>query len=159
MAAKDNAWRSFQEEMKRKRTKVGAKDRKWVKKSELVVQRLGAEVAGKVQKFSRVDEDLTLEGIKSACEKHFARTLSGNLKYDVLAGEQGPSCKTLDRVPNVTKLIHVRFMKCDENDMYKGINSDSSDKGTQRHVKGKQTPKSCGAFTSQSFASYKSILS
>jgi hypothetical protein len=47
MAAKDNAWRSFQEEMKRKRTKVGAKDRKRVKKSELVVKRLSAEVSGK----------------------------------------------------------------------------------------------------------------
>jgi hypothetical protein len=47
MAAKDNKWCSFQEEMKRKRTKIGAKDRKQVKKSELVVQRLSAEVSGK----------------------------------------------------------------------------------------------------------------
>lgn len=129
MAAKDNAaWRSFQEEMKRKRMKGTAKDRKRTKKSELVVQRLSAEVSGKAQKFSRVgarefvpynpDEELTLEGIKSACEKHFARSLSRSQKCDVLAGEQGPSCKTLEQVPNITKLIHVRFISVESDEKY-----------------------------------------
>lgn len=31
------------------------------------------------------------------------------VECDVLAGEQGPSCKTLDQIPNL-KLIHVRFV-------------------------------------------------
>ena len=43
-------------------------------------------------------------------EKHFGRGVSGNLKCDVLAGEQGPSCHTLEQVPNINKLIHVRFI-------------------------------------------------
>ena len=76
-------------------------------------------MSGKAQKFSRVgarefvlfypNKDLILANIKLACEKDFAATLSGNLKCDVLAGEQGPSCKTLEQVPNVnvSKLIHT----------------------------------------------------
>ena len=65
------------------------------------------------------EEDLSLENIKLACEKHFK--ISGDLKCDILAGEQGPSCKTIDQVPNVAKLVHVRFIKCDEDDVYNEI--------------------------------------
>ena len=127
MAAKDNAWRAFTNAMKRKRTKGPSKDTKRLKKSELIAQRLSAEVSGKAQKFCRIgprefvpfdsEEDLNLENIKLACEKHF--NISGDLKCDVLAGEQGPSCKTIEQVPNVAKLVHVRFIRCDEDDIYK----------------------------------------
>ena len=54
-AKKEKAWRTFQEEMKRKRTqKAGSTDPTRAKKSELIVQRLSAEVSGKSQKLSRV---------------------------------------------------------------------------------------------------------
>ena len=128
-AKKDNAWRTFKEEMKRKRTKGVTNDNKRLKKSELIVQRLSAEVSGKAQKFCRIgprefvpfdpEEDLSLENIKLACEKHFR--ISADLKCDVLAGEQGPSCKTIDQVPSVAKLVHVRFIKCDKDEVYNEI--------------------------------------
>ena len=54
-------------------------------RGELTVQRLSAEVSGKVQKFSRIGarefepfadyEDITLKNIKLACEKHFSPTV------------------------------------------------------------------------------------
>ncbi|XP_028413094.1 alpha-protein kinase vwkA-like [Dendronephthya gigantea] len=129
MAAKDNAWHAFKDEMKRKRQNKTTKDTKRLKKSELIVQRLSAEVSGKAQKFSRIgprefvpfdpEEDMSLDNIKLACEKHF--NISGDLRCDVLAGEQGPSCKTMDQVPNVSKLVHVRFIKCDEEEVYNDI--------------------------------------
>ncbi len=84
---------------------------------------------GKAQTFCRIgprefvpfdpEEDLSLENIKLACEKHFK--ISGDLKCDILTGEQGPSCKTIDQVPNVAKLVHVHFIKCDEDDVYNEI--------------------------------------
>ncbi len=46
MAAKDNTWHTFKEEMKRKCTKGLRKDTKQLKKSELIVQRLSAELSG-----------------------------------------------------------------------------------------------------------------
>ena len=59
---------------------------------------------------------------------------------DILAGEQGPSCGTVQQIPN-TKLIHVRFIdetevefegKCDD------THSDSEDTGRKKTLKRKQ---------------------
>ncbi|CAB4002438.1 transient receptor potential cation channel subfamily M member 6-like [Paramuricea clavata] len=85
----------------------------------LVVQQLSAEVAGKAQKYLRVGargfvpfdkfEEVTIKNIKKACEKHFAHKVGKNVCYDVLTGEQGPSCKSVNHVPN-SKLVHVRFI-------------------------------------------------
>ena len=72
--------------MKAKRRKTGdgggKKNEKGniLERQELVVQRLSAEVSGKAQKYTRVgprefvqydEEELSIEGIKAACENTF----------------------------------------------------------------------------------------
>ena len=88
------------------------------KTDELVVQQLSAEVSGKAQKYLRVGprefvpfefDEVTIANIKIACEKHFAHRVGKHMSCDVLAGEQGPSCKTISQIPS-TKLIHIRFI-------------------------------------------------
>ena len=90
-------------EMKVKRRKTGdggaRKDEKGkiLKGQELVVQRQSSEVSDKVQKYTRVgprefsqydEKELSIEGIKAACEKHFSSSLERKgLTCDVLAGE------------------------------------------------------------------------
>ena len=84
------------------------------------MQRLSADVTGKVQKYSRIgprefvqvgfnDDELTIEKIKDACLKHFAPQTGSNVLCDMLAGEQGPSCSHIKQVPDL-KLIYVRFI-------------------------------------------------
>ena len=103
------SWGTFKNEMKAKRRKTGdggaKKNEKGniLERQELVVQRLSSEVSGKAQKYTRVgprefvqydEEELSTEGIKAACEKHFSPSLERKgLFCDVLAGEQGPSCR------------------------------------------------------------------
>ena len=36
--------------------------------------------------------------------------LSEGIECDILAGEQGPSCKTIDQIPDL-KVIHLRFIE------------------------------------------------
>ena len=102
------SWGTFKNEMKAKRRKTGdggaKKNEKGniLERQELVV-RLSSEVSGKAQKYTRVepcefvqydDEELSTERIKAACEKHFSPSLEcKGLSCDVLAGEQGPSCR------------------------------------------------------------------
>ena len=115
-------WKRLNEKVKAKRTKkCGTKDAtpRRLKGNELTIQRLSSEVSGKAQKYARVgprefvsfhaDDELTIENIKSACEKHFAPQLGSTLACDVLAGEQGPSCKTVEQIPDL-KVIYVRFI-------------------------------------------------
>jgi hypothetical protein len=119
-----HAWKKFEMQMKEKRTKnkkteKGSSAGRVLQREELTVQRLSAEVTGKAQKFSRIGprefvsfagyDELTLTNIKLACQKHFLPTVGKNLVCDVLAGEQGPSCSTLDQIPDL-KLVHVRFI-------------------------------------------------
>ena len=47
--------------------------------------------------------------MKRACERHFEAKIGRGLVCDILAGEQGPSCKTVEQIPNI-KMIHVRFI-------------------------------------------------
>ena len=104
---------------KKKKSNATTKDVK-LRRDELIVQRLSATVSGKAQKFSRIgprefvpypQDDLTVRGIKKACLAHFGRRVSG-MECDILAGEQGPSCNSLEQV-NINKVIHVRFVTCD----------------------------------------------
>ena len=113
-------------EMKAKRRKIGnggaKKNEKGniLERQELVVQRLSAEVSGKAQKYTRLgprefvqydEEELSIEGIKAASEKHFSPSLERKgLSCDVFAGEQGPSCHLMKHIPDL-KVIHVRFIK------------------------------------------------
>ena len=65
-------------------------------------------------------EELTFEAIQKACLKHFAPKIGPGMYCDVLAGEQGPSCSSLQQIPD-TKLIHIRFTNtndhiCDNED-------------------------------------------
>ena len=105
--------------MKEKRLKKGAKAACSKKEFEtIVVQRLRAEVSGKVQKYSRVGAkefvsfeefgELTIQNIKDACMKHFGIN-NGKMTCDGLAGEQGPSCTSVKQLPSF-KVIHVRFV-------------------------------------------------
>ena len=79
---------------------------------------MSSDVSGKAQKFSRIGPrefvlypygDLTIKGIKTACEAHFLSQLKMHAEFDVLAREQGPSCSSLDQILNL-KLIHIRFV-------------------------------------------------
>lgn len=57
------------------------------------------------------EEELSIEEIKAACEKHFSSSLEcKGLSCDILAGEQGPSCHSMKHLPDF-KVIHVRFIK------------------------------------------------
>ena len=53
--------------------------------------------------------EFNVENIKRACLKHFAPTVGNDVVCDFLAGEQGPSCKCHNQIPDV-KVIHVRFL-------------------------------------------------
>ncbi len=119
----DRAWKQFKENIKQKR---GAK-RKAAEKGvsatgEIIVQRLSATVSGKAQKYSRVGarefvpfdqfEELTVENVKEACEQHFIELKeSEDLVCDVLAGEQGPSCRTIGQIPD-QKVFPRAFRSC-----------------------------------------------
>lgn len=123
-AGRDKDWRNFQKKMKEKR--VAGKEKKAKGKGAaalpddtITVQRLSAEVTGKLQKYSRIGarvfvsyefEEYTIENIKSACMKHFGIAEDGILCCDVLAGEQGPSCFSVKQIPDF-KVIHVRFIE------------------------------------------------
>lgn len=122
------AWEGFRNKMKAKR--VGKKTGNGVsssgtgstilQKGEIVVQRLSDQVSGKAQKYTRIGArefvsydyaEVTLHNIKECCVKHFKTRFCGStMQCDVLAGEQGPSCKTLGHIPDL-KVIHVRFLK------------------------------------------------
>lgn len=127
----DRAWAKFQAKMKQKRvqkkTKADAGGGGGIihQRGALTVQRLSSEVSGKVQKFSRIGarefvpftdyDDITLPNIKLACEKHFSTTVGKSVMCDVLAAEQGPSCSTLEQIPDL-RLIHIRFIPCQEHE-------------------------------------------
>jgi hypothetical protein len=93
-------------------------------KEDIIVQRMSSNVSGKAQKYNRIgprefvpfekyDGKLTLRNIMDACKTHFAKRVDKDMICDVLAGEQGPSCRKVEHIPDL-KVIHVRFVKlCD----------------------------------------------
>ena len=89
-----------------------------LKSGSLTVQRLSTFVSGKAQKYARAGprefvpyqkEDITFDSIKEACKEHFASRMDSDQVIDILAGEQGPSCRSVQQIPNL-KLIHIRFV-------------------------------------------------
>ena len=56
-----------------------------------------------------IEDELTIENIKRCCERHFAAQVGTSLVCDILAGEEGPSCKTLEQIADM-KVIYVRFV-------------------------------------------------
>lgn len=119
---KHETWKNFQEKMKEKHCgKKATKPKKGKgqenEKEELTVQRLSAEVHGKAQKYSRLGPrefvdfsnlEMTVENIK-ACTAYFRNSIGTGMVCDILAGDQGPSCRTMKQIPNL-QLIHVRFI-------------------------------------------------
>ncbi|CAB4020160.1 transient receptor potential cation channel subfamily M member 6-like, partial [Paramuricea clavata] len=87
------------------------------KGEELTVQRLSAHVSGKAQKYTHMGPrefvpfpeklEFNIGNIKSACLKHFAPTIGSDVVCDILTGEQGPSCKCHNQIPDL-KVIHKR---------------------------------------------------
>ena len=55
------------------------------------------------------EDEITIENIKRCCERYFAAQVGTSLVCDILAGEQGPSCKTLEQIADI-KVIYVRFV-------------------------------------------------
>ncbi len=125
----NNTWEAFREKMKDKRCKKArstgnvnkgvSQGSQILLNKELVVQRLTAEVSGKAQKYNRIgarefvpfdEEDVSIVSIKAACERHYKSLSEEGLVCDVLAGDQGPSCSSIEHIPNL-KVIHVRFIK------------------------------------------------
>ena len=133
-AGRDKDWRNFQKKMKEKRVAGKEKKAKGKGAAELpddtiTVQRLSAEVTGKLQKYSRIGarvfvsyefEEYTIENIKSACMKHFGIPEDGILCCDVLAGEQGPSCFSVKQIPDF-KVIRVRLAKANQKPNVQGL--------------------------------------
>ena len=113
--------KNFKTAMKEKRTgkKGGGTSNNILAKEEVVIQRLSAEVSGKAQKYSRIGprefvpyeyEEVTLANIKSACKQHFSSKVGDEMICDILAGEQGPSCSSLDQIPDM-KVVYIRFIE------------------------------------------------
>ncbi len=128
MAEEDdqNKWKNFAKKIaakrdinkKRNSTTDRRKDEGAVTNDAITVQRLSASVSGKAQKFSRVGPrefvpygkaDLTFDEIKRTCNEHFKKKIGSGYYWDILAGEQGPSCNSISQIPNL-KLIHIRFL-------------------------------------------------
>ena len=112
----DAAWKKLKDKVTAKRGKkrdAGDATHKLLKGKELTVQRLSSDLSGKAQKYTRIgpftEDELIIENIKRCCERHFATQVGTSLVCDILAGEQGPSCKTLEQIPDM-KVIYVRFV-------------------------------------------------
>ena len=113
------------------------------------MQRLSSEVSGKAQKYTRVgprefvrydEEELSIEGIKAAREKHFSSSLERKgLWCDILAGEQGPSCHSMKHIPDV-KVIHLRFIKSSSSPTWQLENEYASSSSRQQCLSEPVTP-------------------
>ena len=112
----DTAWRKSKDKVTAKRGKkrdAGDTTHKLLKGNELTVQRLSSEVSGKAKSRPEfvpfTEDELTIENIKRCCERHFTAQVGTSLVCDILAGEQSPSCKTLEHIADM-KVIYVRFI-------------------------------------------------
>lgn len=123
--ANNLAWKNYRAKQKAKRTEnqkgaaTGGTLTNILQAEEIVVQRLSSEVSGKAQKYSRIGardfvpftfSEVTLDNIKKACQSHYCNVIGKKMVCDVLAGEQGPSCKSIVQIPDL-KVIHIRFVK------------------------------------------------
>ena len=52
------------------------------------------------------EDELTIENIKRCCERHFAAQIGTSLVCDIHAGKQGPSCKTLEDIPDILNIFY-----------------------------------------------------
>ena len=89
----------------------------------LTVQQLSASVEGKAQKYTCIgpltmvpfkNKEKTMQNVTQACKDHFG--LGDEYQCDMLAGERGPSYKSISQIKN-WKLLHVRFIESDGHEM------------------------------------------
>ena len=120
-----DAWIKYKQAIANKRlgNKKKSPSTDILKKEETIVQRLSADVSGKAQKYSRIGprefvpyeyDEVSISNIKEACIKHFAATIGDNIACDVLAGEQGPSCTSVEHIPlsnTYLRVVHIRFVE------------------------------------------------
>lgn len=71
-------------------------------------------------------EDLTIANIKLACFKHFAAKICAGMVCNVLAGDQGPSCRTMEQLPS-TKVIHIRFVEGEDVEVEEELTDNAED--------------------------------
>ena len=123
-----------------KKRDAGDVTHKLLKGKELTVQRLSSDVSGKAQKYTRIgprefvpftEDELTIENITRCYERHFATQVGTSLVCDILAGEQRPSCKTLEQIPDM-KVIYVRFITANIQDCVPEWGISKSDLGMVR---------------------------
>lgn len=117
MNKRQTVWNRLQEEMKAKRKRPDPRGKGKSKKSgsaphELIVQRLASEPDNK-QTFRPVQprefvafpyEDLTLTNLKKACADHYSLPAS---LCDVLVTNKGPSCTSIEQIPQIPKILPV----------------------------------------------------
>ena len=108
-------WRQFQNKQRQKRS---AKGKRSGGESEIIVQRMTAEVTKKQQKYTRIGprefvpfefDEITFDNVVKACQKYFAAHIAKDMVCDILAGEHGPSCKKMCQIPD-HKVSYVRFI-------------------------------------------------
>lgn len=114
-------WRKYANKQKMKRN--NQKDPKEANLQEIIVQRMSSEVCGKQQKYSRIGareyvpfsdyDELTIQNIIKACQKHYKSSVEPGMRADVLAGERGPSCSKVSQLSD-TKTFFVRFVADEE---------------------------------------------
>ena len=103
---------------------------------EMIVQPLETDTSGKAKKYERtgpqefvkfVFEEVTIETIKKACNRHFAGRMPVGMFCDVLASDRGPSCAKMSHLPNF-KPIHIRFIKGGSSSGMSSFDEDEYDK-------------------------------
>ena len=107
----------------------------------VTVQRLSSDVSGKAPKCTHIGPrefvaygytDLTVTNLKKAITTHF-----GSMSFcDILAGEQDPSCKVLEQIPDL-KVIYFWFVD----------QGDSLDEDGKKQRKAGELPKQLRRFS------------
>ena len=144
-------WKRFEEKVKAKREINSKKTSCRISaKSKAATQRPCSTKTERCVKKSTKIYLYRTRGIRPISSlSHFGRRVDGT-ECDILAGEQGPSCSTLDQTPDLNKVIHVRFLSSDTN-----IVSIPDEKESENDDSFPIPKKKCGPFGS--FAKPKSL--
>jgi hypothetical protein len=79
---------------------------------------LSSDVQGKAHTYARAGprefvsfphEAVTIKNLKEACHKHFKSRIGEDMARDIIAGDQRPSCSSVEQIPS-SNVIHVRFL-------------------------------------------------
>ena len=55
----------------------------------------------RAHEFVSFNKEVSIHAIKAACKRHYKSLPVEGLKCDVLAGDQGPSCLSIEHVPDL----------------------------------------------------------